>query len=212
MKVYRHVDKMAAISRQRRWTVSDKDPTHRFYDFRARPELIPTVLEDFSPFGDQPAVREFYSLLTNMNGPQSQFETNDSAFKGPHPNTSPGTSPLARQISGRVMFYFREVPLNTSREYVEWLEEGIHFYLKQLTPEFTDGVVGTSVMKMHLPELGTEKEPADGFELCLHFWSWGDSDDQTWDNLHIVMRNLQQALAALSQDAEEQRYLKPTGA
>jgi hypothetical protein len=209
MKVYRHDDKMSHVSRQRHWIVSDHDAAHRFYDFRKNPELIPKVLEDFKPHAEQPAIQEFFSLLTNINGPQSSFETNDSAFRGPHPNTSTNVSKGAVQVSGRVMLYFRDLPLNTSRAYVEWLEIGVHYYLSQLTPELEDGVVGTSIMKMHMPELGTDDAPAQGFELCLHFWAWGDGDVGAWANLHTVITNIHRALAALTTDTEAKRYLLP---
>src|ERR1019366_6892694 len=206
MIVYQHSDPMAEITRARRWTVSEHDSSHRYYDFRAQPELITEVLEDFRPYSDQPAVIEFYEFVANTNGDSSHFETNDCAFKSPHPNTSK-TSPKTLQASGRVMFYFRDLSLNVTREYEEWLEEGVLYYLGQVTPDFADGAVGTSVMKMHMPELASGGKPADAFELCLHFWSWGDTESEVWSNLQIVVHNIHWALAALSHDAGERRYL-----
>ncbi len=147
MKVYRHSDPMAEVSRARHWTTSEHDESHRYYNFRESPELITEVLEDFRPHQNQPAIREFYRLLGNINGESSSFETNDCAFKPPHDNTSRGVSLRQMQISGRLMFFFREVALNTNRSYIEWLEDGVHFYLSQLTPELEEGVVGTSVMR-----------------------------------------------------------------
>lgn len=211
MKVYEHPDEMSGESRQRRWLVSEYDSSHRFYDFRENPELIPTVLEDFVPFADQPSVQEFFKMLANINGAESFFETNDSAFIGPHPNTATQVSSRSLEIRGRVMFYYREIPLNTRRPYIEWLEDGVHFYLSQLTPELDEGVVGTSIMKMHMPELGSEHAPAQGFELCLHFWSWGDTEAEAWANLHVVISNIQHTLAALSVGTAQKRYLLPAG-
>jgi hypothetical protein len=62
-----------------------------------------------------------------------------------------------------------------------------------------------------MPELGSERAPAEGFELCLHFWSWGDTSEEAWSNLYLVMHNIHESLAELSRDATEKRYLIPQG-
>jgi hypothetical protein len=207
MKVYHHNDEMSEVSRECHWLVSEHDPAHRYHDFRSHPELIPEVLEDFRPFSHQKAVHEFYDLVRNLNGPQSPFETNDCAFKGPHENTSRNASTRSSVASGRLMIFFRELQLNTQIAYIEWLRDGVHFYISALTSELEEGVVGTSIMKMHITELGTASNPAAGHELALHFWAWGDTDDEVFANLYTVINDIHRTFYALSADVFEKRYV-----
>jgi hypothetical protein len=207
MKVYQHNDEMSEVSRECHWLYSEHNPQHRYYDFQTHPELITEVLEDFRLYSAHRAVREFYDLVRNLNGLNSPFETNDCAFKGPHENTSRNVSERSSVASGRLMVFFRNLELNTHLNYIEWLREGVHFYLSQLTPELVEGVVGTSIMKMHITELGTVNKPAAAHELAVHFWAWGDSDDEVFANLFGVIHNVHQTFYALSSDVLKKRFL-----
>jgi hypothetical protein len=201
MKVYRHDDDMAHPSRARNWVVARSDPSNLYYDFTKSPELIPDVLEDFRPFAPWPAIQEFYTMLTEINGERSQFETNDSAFNGPAASDGARMSGKRLQVSGRVMVLFRDLVLNTRRQNVEWLERGIHSYASGLTPAFEDGLLGTSIMRMHLAELASESQPAAGYELAVHFWAWGDSDDEVFANLAVVVQNMRESFSRVGDDA-----------
>src|ERR1039457_6696500 len=51
--------------REHPWTVVEANPEARYWDFRAQPEHIPLVLEDFKPWSRYPAIPRFYELLTD---------------------------------------------------------------------------------------------------------------------------------------------------
>src|SRR3546814_4217349 len=50
------------------------------YDFKARPELVGTALEDFVPHRDCAGTDEFFALLRHINRPDGPFETTDSGL------------------------------------------------------------------------------------------------------------------------------------
>ena len=191
---------MAHPSRARNWISAESDSTFRYYDFREQPELIPQVLEDFRPFAQWPAIQEFYRMLSDINGRRSHFESNDSAFTGPARHQS-GASAKELEVSGRIMVLFRELTLNTHVENVQWLEERIHAHAAELSPELEDGVIGTSIMRMHLPELGSEAEPVAGYQLAVHFWAWGDTENEVFENLAVVVHNMHTAFDLAAGDA-----------
>lgn len=60
------------------WEESDHKTPGDYYDFRRNPELIRTHLEEFAPFDRYQGVQDFYSLIEELNGPDSVFETNDA--------------------------------------------------------------------------------------------------------------------------------------
>jgi hypothetical protein len=70
--------------RQHPWTVSHTEEGSRYYDLKRKPALIPTVLEDFKPWEDHRAVKEFYKLVEWINGPGTHLEMNGCRFRGPH--------------------------------------------------------------------------------------------------------------------------------
>jgi len=58
-------------------------PDVQYYDFKAYPELISTVLEDYVEWSDCKAIQTFYDLLRWLNGPDSLLESSDCAFGEP---------------------------------------------------------------------------------------------------------------------------------
>ena len=195
---------MAHPSRARNWISAESDSTFRYYDFREHPELIPQVLEDFRPFAQWPAIQEFYGMLADINGLSSSFESNDSAFTGPAALQSHEVSAKKLEVSGRIMVLFHELPLNRHLQNLQWLEQRIHSHAAELSPELEDGVIGTSVMRMHLPELGSDAEPVAGYQLAVHFWAWGDTDDEVFANLDVVVHNMRKTISLVSADARRQ--------
>src|SRR3546814_11500396 len=53
------------------------DVRGQYYDFKARPELVGTALEDFVPHRDCAGTDEFFALLRHINRPDGPFETTD---------------------------------------------------------------------------------------------------------------------------------------
>src|SRR3546814_2876982 len=53
------------------------DVRGQYYDFKARPELVGTALEDFVPHRDCAGTDEFFALLRHINRPRSEEHTSE---------------------------------------------------------------------------------------------------------------------------------------
>jgi hypothetical protein len=201
MKVFEHQDPQSADARSHPWNEAGHDPTHRYYNFRDKIELIRSSLEDFRPWEHYTAIDRFYRLLEWLNGSNSMLESNDSAFRGPISNTN---SQFAKrlQCSGRLMILYRDLRMNTSPEHVRCLKDASHHYLLQIDPDFESDVVGTTLMQVNFVTL-LPKEKQSGHELQLSFWAWGDSDVETMTNLERLFRNLENSLRCISDEIRE---------
>jgi len=100
------------------------------------------------------------------------------------------------------MILFRDLPLNTHRAYCDWLEEGMHYYLSGLDPDLDYAAVGTTLMRSFYTDLAV----GDGWELMLTFFAWGDTHDETMNNLNRVFTNINHALYYLVNDINEKLY------
>lgn len=90
MKAYKHnCGADARLVRSHPWSVAENNPNQRYYDFKAEPSLVQSVLEDFVPWSDYPATQSFYDLVAWINSPHLRLESNDCAFKGVHKNSNP---------------------------------------------------------------------------------------------------------------------------
>ena len=167
------------------------DLSHRYYDFRAKPELIPVVLEDFRPWDAYDAVRSFYDLLAWINGEGSPFESNDCALAGPEANVDGGFRKRL-QCCGRLGVLFRDLGLNTSERAMSRWIEGIHIALRALEPDFAWGAVGTTRLRVDYRDLPEGR--AEGSQLLLSFWAWGDDEAEVFENLARVIAALRDAL------------------
>ena len=195
MKTYENREPGSRALRSHPWSTGAADPDHRYYDFRTRPELIPEVLEDFRPWGAYVAVRSFYDLLAWINGPASPFESNDCAFSGPEENADRGFRKRL-QCSGRLGLLFRDLRVNTDERAMMRLVEGIHVRLRALDPDFAWGAVGTTRLRvdfLELPEGG-----AEGSQVLLSFWAWGDDEPEVFENLARVIAALRETLESFA--------------
>jgi hypothetical protein len=173
------------------WTEATADPAFRYYDLRAHPELIATELEDFRPWEDFAAVRSFYRLLAWLNGPGSTLETNDCAFNAPDANGDP-RFPKRLQASGRVMILFRDLARNLRRSHVEALQQQLLESLTELDPGFPWTAVATAIAPTRFVSLPPRKQ--SGHQLAIHFFVWGDTTDEVFENLERVVTCLSEAL------------------
>jgi hypothetical protein len=205
MMSYEHSDPDADKSRPHPWEVAESDPTHRYYDFKANPELIRTHLEDFVGLSDWPAIQTFNSFLEWLNGPDSALESNDCAFKPPGKNNIPEIN-KSLKCSGRVMILYRTLHWNTNKAGVEWLKGAIHHYLRQIDLDFRgeEGEIGTTIMKAEYITLPVPPTDQAGFQLMLLFQAWGDSEEETMSNLERLFKNLQMALQDVSSEILEE--------
>jgi hypothetical protein len=205
MKVYEHNDPDSLSPRSHPWIDGKSDPTHRYYDFRAKPELIRSSLEDLQEWNSYPATETFYQLLEWLNGSGSVLESNDCAFSGPTTNTSTQSSKRL-QCSGRLMILYRDLALNASPEQIHWLTNAAAHALRRTDPAFEWGAIGATIMPVRFTTLPGPPELQAGQQLMLSFWAWGDDELELMTNLDRTFRNVMVVLRGLS---DEIRHSSP---
>jgi hypothetical protein len=199
MKVYEHSDPSSLKLRSHPWIDAESDPTCRYYDFKIRPELIRSSLEDLQPWNAYPAIETLYRLLEWLNGPESIFESNDSAFSGATaPAGTPSSTPL--QCSGRLMILYRNLALNTLPEQLHRLTDAIAQALSETDPLFEWGAVGATIMSARFTTLPGPPERQRGQQLMLSFWAWGETEAEVMTNLDRTLHNLTNALQKASNE------------
>lgn len=179
------------------WDHAERSEEERYYDFKEHPDLIPEVLEDYRPWARYQAIQTFYELLRWLNGEDSALESSDCAFMGPRPNGNEKWQ-KSLQCSGRLLVLFRDTRLNTVDRYMQQLNEGVHFYLERLDPEFKWGAVGTTLMHIYYMDLDRP-----GRQLMLSFWAWGDTEEETFDSLDRLMHAVSECLRLISRDVKQ---------
>jgi len=199
MKVYEHNNPDSLNPRSHPWIDAESDPTHRYYDFRKRPELIRSSLEDMQEWSAYPATETFYRLLEWLNGSDSVFESNDCAFSGATATTSTQSS-MRLQCSGRLMILYRDLALNTSPEQIHWLTTAAAHALRRTDPAFEWGAIGATIMSVRFTTLPGPPELQRGHQLMLSFWAWGEHEREVMANLDRTFRNVAVVLRGLSDE------------
>lgn len=205
MRVYYDTSRTYAEPRVHPYSAASDDQSG-YVDFKARPELVELVLEDFKPYSDKKAVQTFYRFLKWINGLDSLLETNDCAFRPPNSHQDPN-SEMALCAHGRVFVLYRDLNLNSSNEHAEWLCQRLMEVLRTQDPEFTShqGVVGFTLN--HAIQLAISQanelpggmidiaadDPGIGRHLMLSYWAYGNDEDQTFQNLERVFDNIWEA-------------------
>ena len=200
MKIYAHNDPDSLRTRSHPWIDSDSSPTHRYYNFRTSPELIRSSLEDMQKWSSYPATETFYRLLEWLNGAESVFESNDSAFSGAAANTS-NQSSQRLQCSGRLMILYRDLTVNTASAQIGWLTNAAAHALGRIDPEFESGAIGATILPVRFITLPGPAALQEGQQLMLSFWAWGENErevmanlDRTFTNITAVLRRLSDAI------------------
>jgi hypothetical protein len=178
------------------WRHSGFEGGGSYHDFKAEPELIREVLEDFKPFEQQEAVETFYNFLAYLNGPDSLLESNDCALRAPHehedvPFNSVG---LKLKIDGRVECVYRDVQYNVNFDSFAWLIRRYFYELCFLETDFRDGLVEIGMRPTYFPELLTVPiEQRYGERVYFQFRAYGRDEAQAWGNLNTIFRTLHKA-------------------
>ena len=202
MKTYDHSDPRPGPARAHPWRGARGDPSSRYFDFKKKPALIRTSLEDLRPWAAWPAIDTFYCLLEWLNGADSILESNDCAFTGPCPNETPRFTKKL-EATGRLMILWRDLPLNLSKRRTEWLKGAIHRYLHCADAEFEWGAVGITLFRARYLELPQPEERRLGYQLMLSFWSWGDSEEEVMTNLDRTFQNIWVSLREVVREVKE---------
>lgn len=175
-----------------------------FVDFIQQPELIETCLEDFRPFAGTQAVETFYEFLRWINGPTSHLATCDCGLFPPAPH-SDRNSEHALRITGRVFILFRDLRGNSSLSASDWLCVRMMNEMTDVDSNFSDakGVVGftkqlalqTGISNGTWRENGKfessgANDPGFGHHLMLTFFAYGQTEEETFESLNRVFKNI----------------------
>lgn len=185
--------------------VETKRSKTRFVDFKRQPELIGRVLEDFVPFGHEPAIQTFYQFLTWINGPDSLLESCDCAFRGPETHDFE-LSPHQLIAHGRLMLMYRDLQSNCD-DRLNKRYNSLGRELSVIDPEFvgSQGSVCFSFSRalfldlISIPpgkkgkSISRTGDPGRGYQVMLHFKAFGNDSDETFMNLDRVFKNIELA-------------------
>jgi hypothetical protein len=94
------------------------------------------------------------------------------------------------------MLLFRDAEQNTRKARISWLKTALLQQLSHVDPKFLLGMVGTSLVPARFLALPLEAQL--GEQLMLSFWAFGDTEPLVMQNLSRLMRNLTQAIRAVS--------------
>ena len=184
---------------------------HRYVDFKERPDLIRTVLEDFQPFDRTNAVQKFYAMLEWVNGSNSKIETNDCAFRSAGSHKDPNSTKNLR-AHGRLCILHRDPYFNSDHARAVSLCEKIMENLIVTDPTFTaeDGVVGLTLNPILQLSISTAQSVSDKYLECsvndpglgnltmLSFWVYGKDADEVFSNLERILSNMWSTFRAVS--------------
>jgi hypothetical protein len=169
----------------------------QYYDFRSSPDLIETVLEDFIPYANRPAIKRFYDILRWMNSAESALETTDCAFRTPH---APGEEALfgfQLQCDGRLEFFHRDMEVNTDPATFYRFVSSFFIFLQLENRSFSAGLFEVSHAMTQFTALPADKQK--GARICVRFIACGNTEAQAFGNLKVVFECLAAALKQLSE-------------
>lgn len=199
MRVYEYSAADSLRPRSHPWIDAESNTAYRYYDFRTQPELIRSSLEDLLQWNAYPAIETFYRLLEWLNGSESIFESNDSAFNGAAATAgTPSSKPL--QCSGRLMILYRNLALNTSPEQMHRLTNATAQALSEADPLFEWGAVAATIVTTRFTAIPGPPAHQRGQQLMLSFWAWGETETETMSHLDRIFQNLTGALQRVSDE------------
>lgn len=150
------------------------DSRGQYYDFKAEPDLIESVLEDFAPHGAYEGVQQFYALLRHINRPDSPFETTDSGLSQSVYRSRNSPFPdKAGWVGGRLMLMWRRLDRNSQPAVVRGLLKRLRTKLKHAGRAYTH--IGFVVGPFPTVFSATGRK---GFQIDIEFAMWGDSFEE----------------------------------
>lgn len=190
--------------REHPWTVTMTTPDGRYWDFKAHPEQIPLVLEDFRPWAHYAAIPRFYELLAWLNGPDSILESNDCGLRPPRvdaeaPEMVRGSftgDPVV--VHGRLTVLFRNLAWNAAGPTVDGLKRSIHDGLRDNVP-MVPAVVKVGEWAHFFTAIGKE-----GSAVQLRFWAWGQDEAGAMECLAYTVGALHEGLRWISDGVKNQ--------
>jgi len=179
------------------------DDRGQYYDFKARPDLIESVLEDFVPHRTDPGTQAFFALLRHINRPDGLFETTDSGLSqslylsrnSPFPDK-------AGWVGGRVMLIWRRLDRNCQPAAVKRLLKRLRGALKRAGRDHTHIGFVVGPFPTIFAETGRK-----GYQIDIEFAMWGDTFEEAMQRFIDVVAVTDQAI----RDCEKRLEHGPAG-
>ena len=172
------------------------DDRGQYYDFKGRPDLIETVLEDFLPHTGCAGTQEFFALLRHINRPGGPFETTDSGLsQSLHLSRNSPFPDKAGWVGGRVMLMRRRLDQNCLPSAVKQLLRRFKGALERAGGGYTH--IGFVVGPFPTVFTATGQR---GFQIDIEFAIWGDSFDEAMRRFSDVVTVLERAIKKCERD------------
>lgn len=164
----------------------------RYYDFKARPDLIENRLEDFVPHRAYAGVQRFFALIRHVNRPDGQFETTDCGLaQSLHRSRGSPFPDKSGWVGGRLMLMWRNVDRDCQQAAVTRLLTRLKAALRRAGRPYTH--IGFVVGPFPTVFCSTGQR---GFQVDIEFAMWGDSFEES-------MRRFPDVVAVLEKAVEE---------
>lgn len=184
------------------WGKTAYDERGGFYsNFIDNPELITEVLEDYKPHENKEAVQTFYSFLKWINGPESNFETNDCALRANVITNTDSLFKFTHKIDGRVEFFLREHQLNCRKDIATWLMRMSSLYLQVERPDFFNGLIDVQLAPTDYITLPADQ--GNGYRIRLVFNAYGNGETEVWSALNTTFNNIFESTKRLNRALSE---------
>jgi len=156
----------------------------RYYDFKAEPDLVETVLEDFAPHRADVGVQKFLALIRHINRPDAPFETTDCGLTQSLYRSRNSPFPdKAGWIGGRLMLMRRKLEQNCQQTAVNRLLRRLTIALRRAGRTCTH--IGFVVGPFPTLFCSTGQR---GFQIDIEFAMWGDSFEEVCIALPMLSR------------------------
>lgn len=166
------------------------DARGQYYDFKARSDLVETVLEDFIPHGANPGVQQFYELLRYINRRGAPFETTDCGLSQRlYRSTNSPFPDKAGWVGGRVMFMWRDLAKNCRQDTVRWVLDKLLAQFRRVERQYN--YIGFVVGPFPTIFRDTGKR---GYQIDVEFAMWGDSFEEAMQRFSDVVLVMDQSI------------------
>lgn len=166
------------------------DSRGRYYDFKAAPDLVDIVLEDFVPHRANVGVQKFFALIRHINRPDAPFETTDCGLTQSLYQSRNSTFPDKSGWSGgRLMLMWRELDQNCQWVAVNRLLRRFRCALGRAGRDCTH--IGFVIGPFPTVFCSTGRR---GFQIDIEFAMWGDSFDESMRRFSDVVMVIDKAV------------------
>ncbi len=180
------------------WTHMVENKQFIYIDFKKRPDLIRTSLEDLIPFKKWAFTETFYSLIEWVNSSKSLLESNDCTFTDVEDNPDQ-QYPFAKKCSGRLMILFRNLPENCQQQSIQWLVNNLLIQVSSIKPGFKTGAICASTSPTCFLSLGDGLDSGGmGYQVTLTFLAYGKNARRCYENMQQVLETAQSSLQRIN--------------